>query len=93
MSGSDFWARLRDAHLGRVLLVYAGASWATLEATDFFITRFGLAESFLPVALVLLLIGLIVIVVTALVQARPAEGFRSLFNWRNALVGGAFAFG
>ncbi len=93
MSAIDFWARLRDAHLGRVLLVYAGASWATLEATDFFITRFGLPESFLPAALVLLFVGLFVIVATALVQARPAGGFRALLNWRNALVGGAFAFG
>ena len=93
MNGPAFRSRLRDAHLGRLFLVYAGASWATLEATDFFIERFGLPESFLNIALVLLLVGLVVIVATALVQARPAEGFRALFNWRNAFVGGAFAFG
>ena len=93
MIGSGFWARLRDAHLGRVVLVYAGASWATLEATDFFIARFGLPGSFIDIALVLLLVGLVLIVATALVQARPAQGFRALFNWRNVLVGGALAFG
>lgn len=93
MSHSDFWSQVREARLGRVLLVYAGASWAVLEATDFFVTRFGLPELLLPIALGMLLVGFVVIIATALMQARPAEGFRALFTWRNAIMGGALAFG
>jgi serine/threonine-protein kinase len=70
----DLRSRLRAAHLSRVVLVYAGASWAALEATDFFITRFGLPGWFLPAALGLLVIGIAIILSTALVQAWPAPG-------------------
>ena len=103
------------ARVGRVVLVYAGASWAVLEATGFFIDQFGLPRWFLPAALVLLLIGFVIIIATALVQARPAanaswqadleaerpgsmgarrgSAARRLLTWRNALLGGALAFG
>jgi TolB-like protein len=72
MSEHGFWSRVRQARLGRLLLVYAGASWATLEATDFFINRFGLPPWFLSAALVFLVAGLCILTATALVQARPA---------------------
>lgn len=103
------------ARVGRVVLVYAGASWAVLEATGFFIDEFGLPRWFLPAALVLLLIGFVIIMATALLQARPAANASShadrgaelpdslgarrgsaahrLLTWRNALLGGALAFG
>jgi serine/threonine-protein kinase len=107
MSSPDFWSRIREARLGRVLLVYAGASWAVIEATGFFIEQFGLPDWFVPAALLLLLIGLVVVVGTALVQARPAvepipsrPGIATptdasagrLLTWRNAVMGGVFAF-
>ncbi len=114
MSSSNLRTRIGQARLGRLVLVYAGASWAVLEATDFFINRFGLPEWFIPAALVLLLVGFIVFIATALVQARQAlgtstgdpdaargageiggadSGLPRLLTWRNALIGGAFAFG
>jgi serine/threonine-protein kinase len=100
MSSPSLWSRFRAARLGRVLLVYAGASWAVLEATDFFIDKFGLPNWFLPAVLDLLLVGIVVLVATALVQSRPARAAGSesdsddgdvgvLFTWRNAIVGGA----
>ena len=73
MSGPTLWSRIQNARVWRVLLVYAGASWAILEATDFFIEKFGLPDWFLPAALVLLMIGLAVFVSTAMVQAQAAK--------------------
>jgi Tol biopolymer transport system component/TolB-like protein len=74
MNGRNLWQGPHGARLWRVLLVYAGASWAILEATDFFIERFGLPDWFIPGAVLLLLIGLVVLVATALVQAQPRRG-------------------
>jgi TolB-like protein/Flp pilus assembly protein TadD len=116
MTGIDDRSVLRRARLGRLILVYVGGSWAVLEATDFFTSHFGLPEWFVPAALVLLLIGFVITIATALVQAAAAappakgggvdavpdptgsalpysSGLRRLFTWRNALVGGGFAFG
>jgi TolB-like protein/Tfp pilus assembly protein PilF len=107
MSNPDFWFRIRGARLLRVLIVYAGASWAVIEATEFFVSQFAMPDWFVPAALLLLLIGLVVVISTALVQAGPApdpirsrpglatpaeEGARRLFTWRNAIMGGVFAF-
>jgi len=92
--------------LWQVILIYLGASWAVLEAADLFTERFGLPDWLFSGALVLLLIGLPVVVMTALVQRvaassgldRTAEamhgeagGVRRLFTWRNAISGGVFA--
>ncbi len=70
MSNSGLWSQVREARLGRVVLIYAGASWMVLEATGFFIDNFGLAPSLLSVELVLLAVGLVVLTATAIVQAR-----------------------
>ena len=78
MSGPTLWSRIQDVRVWRVLLVYAGASWAILEATDFFIEKFGLPDWFLPAALVLLLIGMAVFISTAMVQAQAAGLSRSV---------------
>jgi len=61
-------SRLRETQILRALLVYAGAAWAVLEATDFFITRMGLPEWVFRAALLLLGIGLTVLLTTAWVQ-------------------------
>jgi tetratricopeptide (TPR) repeat protein len=57
-------------HLLRVLLVYLGASFAALEAVDLLGEKLGLPEWVFTGALVLLLIGLPMVVATALIQAR-----------------------
>jgi TolB-like protein/Tfp pilus assembly protein PilF len=60
-----------EAHqrsLWQALVVYLGASYAVLEAVQLFRDEFGLPDWLLPVALVLLLIGLPVVVVTSLAR-------------------------
>jgi serine/threonine-protein kinase len=62
---------LREAHqrsLWQALIVYLGASYAVLEAVALFRDEFGLPDWLLPVALVLLLIGLPVLIVTSLAK-------------------------
>ena len=53
--------------LWQALVVYLGASYAVLEAAAYFRDEFGLPDWLPPVALVLLLIGLPLVVVTSLV--------------------------
>jgi TolB-like protein/predicted Zn-dependent protease len=63
---------IRETHersLWQALAVYLGASYAVLEAAAYFRDEFGLPAWLPPVALVLLLIGLPVVIVTSL--ARP----------------------
>ncbi len=101
--------------LWQVLLVYLGAAYAILEATDLFIDRIGLPDWVFQGAFVLLVVGFPVVMLTALVQAGgpvrtrrdptllpgdegggPASSFARLrgpFTWRNAITGGALAFG
>ncbi|UCC84558.1 MAG: hypothetical protein JSW46_06425 [Gemmatimonadota bacterium] len=73
MSSPSLWSQLHEARLGRVVLVYAGASWFILEATGFFIDNFGLAPWLLSIELVLLAIGLVVLGATAIMQARQRD--------------------
>jgi hypothetical protein len=58
-----------------VIVFYLGASFAVLEAVDLISDKIGLPGWVFPGALVLLLLGLPIIVATALVQgfSRPAE--------------------
>ncbi len=55
----------------QILLVYTGASFATLEALDLLIGHLGLPHWVFPGAVMLLLFGFPIIVTTALVQAAP----------------------
>jgi tetratricopeptide (TPR) repeat protein len=54
--------------------VYLGAAWGVLEVADLLQDSLSLPDWVVPVALLLLLIGLVVIVSTALVQAMPGIG-------------------
>ncbi|MBT8477442.1 MAG: tetratricopeptide repeat protein [Gemmatimonadetes bacterium] len=65
------WDRLKRARIVRVLLVYFGAAWGVLEVADLLQDSLSLPDWVVPVALLLLLIGLVVIVSTAFVQATP----------------------
>jgi len=72
MTSASLWNSLRQAGLPQALLVYLGASFAVLEAADIFTDQLGLPGWVFPGALILLLLGLPVVVATALVQARAA---------------------
>jgi tetratricopeptide (TPR) repeat protein len=58
--------------LWQVLALYAGASWVVLQVVDVVKDNMGLPDWVFPFALLLLLIGLPIIVATALVQGRRA---------------------
>ncbi|UCC48864.1 MAG: tetratricopeptide repeat protein [Gemmatimonadota bacterium] len=70
MTSRSLWNSLRQAGLARVLLVYLGVSFAVLEAADIFTDQLGLPGWVFPGALILLVLGLPIVVGTALVQAR-----------------------
>ncbi len=65
---------VRRARLIRVLAVYLGASLAALEAVDLLSDKIGLPDWVFAGAIVALLIGLPVIIATALVQSAPTLG-------------------
>jgi tetratricopeptide (TPR) repeat protein len=67
------WDRIRNARLFRVLAVYLGAAWVVLQVTEVIQDGFGLPDWVMPFALVLLLVGLVVVMGTALVQAGLAR--------------------
>lgn len=71
-SGQDLLTAVREARLLRVLIVYLGASFAVLEAISLLTDQVGLPGWVVPGAIVLLLLGLPIIIGTALVQGRPA---------------------
>jgi tetratricopeptide (TPR) repeat protein len=60
--------------LWQVLALYAGASWVVLQVVDVVKDNMGLPDWVFPFALLLLLIGLPIIVATALVQGRRVSG-------------------
>ena len=73
MTGTDRVSRdgrLRSSW--QVLAVYIGASWVVLQVVDVVKDNMGLPDWVFPFAVVLLLIGLPVVLVTAMIQGRPA---------------------
>lgn len=76
MPAPSFWERLRSARVVQVLLVYLGASWVVLQIADTLAAALSLPEWVLPVAVLLLLIGLVIILATAWVQSLPATTAR-----------------
>jgi TolB-like protein/Flp pilus assembly protein TadD len=99
-----FWLKriIREIHersLWQALAVYLGASYAVLEAAAYFRDEFGLPAWLPSVALVLLLIGLPIVIVTSLArpevygdEVQPADARAAaeedrqlqLFTWRTA---------
>lgn len=68
---------LRETHrrsVWQVLAVYVGVSWAVLQVVDVLTQNMGLPPWVFPFALVLLLIGLPVMLATAIIQGRAAGG-------------------
>jgi tetratricopeptide (TPR) repeat protein len=72
----SLWQRLRRARVVQVLLVYLGASWVVLQIAELLGESLALPEWVLPVAIILLLVGLVVIVSTAWVQSLPSTTAR-----------------
>jgi TolB-like protein/Flp pilus assembly protein TadD len=68
---------MRRARLVRVLLVYLAAGWLLLQVTSLFIQSFDLPAWFLPAAVLLLAIGLVIVVATAWVQSHPHAASRA----------------
>ncbi|MGW8268800.1 MAG: hypothetical protein ACWGSQ_20710, partial [Longimicrobiales bacterium] len=76
MANPSLWSRLKQARIVQVLLVYLGASWGLLQVVDVLQNALTLPEWVAPVAVILLLIGLLVILATAWVQSLPSTEAR-----------------
>jgi len=72
MKAPTLWDRVRRARIVQVLLVYLGASWGVLQIADTLTEALSLPEWVSPVAIILLLVGLVIILATAWVQSLPA---------------------
>jgi tetratricopeptide (TPR) repeat protein len=69
MSQPDLFTRIRQAKIFQVLAVYLGASWVVLQVADILQEALRLPEWVLPVAVLLLFVGMVVILSTAWVQS------------------------
>jgi tetratricopeptide (TPR) repeat protein/TolB-like protein len=67
----DLWPKLRKGRVFQVLLLYLGASWGVLEVAELLQNSLALPAWIAPAAFLLLLIGLMVILATAMVQSHP----------------------
>ena len=73
MQQPDFWTRLRQGRLARVLPVYLGISWIVLQVTGELRDALKLPDWVSPVAVLLLAIGLIITLATAWVQGHAVK--------------------
>jgi TolB-like protein len=76
MSRPSLFERVKKSRLAQVLILYLGASWVVLEVTGELQDALSLPEWLSPVAIILLVIGLVVVLATAWVQAHPATDVR-----------------
>lgn len=67
----DFFSRIRKARIVQVLAVYVGASWVILQVADDLGDALALPEWVSPLVVLLLLVGLVIVMATAWVQAHP----------------------
>ncbi|CAN5785987.1 hypothetical protein BH23GEM9_BH23GEM9_29350 [soil metagenome] len=72
----SLWERLKRARVVQILAVYLGASWVVIQIADVLVDALTLPSWVLPVAIILLLIGMVVIVATAWVQSLPSTTVR-----------------
>jgi tetratricopeptide (TPR) repeat protein len=96
---------LRRSHPARVAGLFGLASVALLGVVYFLMMQLGLPGWVFPGAIALLVVGLPIMLVTSRIERRRAiatttgislpstdTGMHSWFTWRNATVGGGFAF-
>lgn len=76
MTPPGLWDRLRQTRLVQVLLLYFGASWVALQIVDVLVNTLELPKWVGPVAVILLLLGLIVVLATAWIQGDPRTDAR-----------------
>ena len=101
-SGTE--AAIRRTHPGRVAALFAGGSALVLAAVYLLVHRLGLPDWVLYGAVILLLLGLPIMLMTAVQERRRAqartiglpaptpEGLAPWVSWRRALLGGGLAF-
>jgi tetratricopeptide (TPR) repeat protein/TolB-like protein len=77
MPRKSFWSRVRKGRLVQVLAVYLGAAWVILQVSYVLQDAAGLPGWVPPLALLLLLIGLVVVLATAWVQSHPLTAERA----------------
>ena len=74
MSGPmNLLSGLKERSVWQVLAVYLGVSWVALQVVDLLKQNMGLPDWVFPFAIVLLVIGLPVILATAMLQGRPGS--------------------
>lgn len=93
--------QMSRAPLWKVLGIYLAGSWFVLQAADTLAGALSLPEWSPALAIFLLIIGLPIVVATAVAQARPATRIKTgragrssdptLFTWRNTVAGGVIA--
>lgn len=71
MARHDLIKRVRQARIVQAFLVYLGASWVVLQIADVMQEAVGLPQWAMGLVLLLLIIGLVIILATAWVQAQP----------------------
>jgi TolB-like protein/predicted negative regulator of RcsB-dependent stress response len=76
LSEPSLWGRLRRARVVQVLVVYLAAAWGILQVADIVQGALLLPEWLLPTLLIFLVVGALVIVATAWVQANPSTEAR-----------------
>ena len=69
MTPPSLWDRVRRARIVQVLVVYLGASWGVLQIADTLSEALSLPEWVAPVAIILLMVGMVIILATAWVQS------------------------
>ncbi|MBT8487254.1 MAG: hypothetical protein KJO65_00370 [Gemmatimonadetes bacterium] len=69
---TDFLERLKRARIVQVLVFYLGASWVILQVVDVLQESLALPDWIAPVAVILLMIGLVIIASTAMIQSSAA---------------------
>jgi tetratricopeptide (TPR) repeat protein len=72
MPSPDLWTRLRQARIVRVLAFYLGASWIVLQVVDVLQEALALPPWVAPTSVILLMVGGVIMVATALVQGSPS---------------------
>jgi hypothetical protein len=66
-----FWTRIKEARIVPVLFVYLVIGWGILVLVDLLQERYGLPDWMDPVAIVLLLVGLLMVTATAWKLSNP----------------------
>jgi tetratricopeptide (TPR) repeat protein len=72
MNESPLAERLKRSALVQAVVVFLGASWVVLQVVDLLQERLGLPDWVFPFTLILLAVGFVVVLATAMVQSRAS---------------------